>query len=65
MVAKRIPVDELQRKLESDEAPLVVDVREPKEIREGGGIPGAISIPIRKLEERHGELPADAEIVFY
>jgi rhodanese-related sulfurtransferase len=65
MGAERISIPELKRKLESKKKPIVVDVREPKEIAESGAIPGAIHIPMNKLEARIGELPKNAEIVFY
>ncbi|PYS26927.1 MAG: hypothetical protein DMG11_18145 [Acidobacteria bacterium] len=65
MPAERIPVPELKKKLETSKKVVVVDVREPKEIAEGGAIPGAIHIPMGQLEKRMGELPKNAEIVFY
>jgi rhodanese-related sulfurtransferase len=43
----------------------VVDVRDAKEIKEDGAIPGAIHIPMAQIEKRTGELPKNAEIVFY
>jgi len=65
MAAERIPIPELKKKLETSKKVVVVDVREPKEIAEGGAIPGAIHIPIGQIEKRMGELPKNAEIVFY
>ena len=65
MAAERIPIPELKKKLETSKKVVVVDVREPKEIAEGGAIPGAIHIPMGQLEKRMGELPKNAEIVFY
>jgi len=35
--AERIPIPELKKKLETNKKLVVVDVREPKEIKEGGG----------------------------
>jgi rhodanese-related sulfurtransferase len=64
MAVERIPVSDLKKKLESRDKIVVVDVREPKEIAEGG-IPGAIHIPMGQLEKRMSELPKDAGIVFY
>jgi NADPH-dependent 2,4-dienoyl-CoA reductase/sulfur reductase-like enzyme/rhodanese-related sulfurtransferase len=40
----------------------VLDVREPNE-REGGVIPGSVSIPLGELRERLKELPKDREIL--
>jgi len=65
MAAERIPIPELKKKLESNKKPIVVDVREASEIKEGGRIPGAIHIPMAQIEKRLGELPKNAEIVFY
>ncbi len=65
MAAERIPIPELKKKLETSKKVVVVDVREPKEIAEGGAIPGAIHIPMGQIEKRMGELPKNAEIVFY
>ena len=64
-MAERISIPELKKKLEASKKVVVVDVREPKEIAEGGAIPGAIHIPMGQLEKRMGELPKNAEIVFY
>ena len=36
MPAGRIPIPELKKKLETNKKLVVVDVREPKEIKEGG-----------------------------
>ncbi len=41
---------------------VVVDVREPAE-REGGILPGSLSIPLGELRSRLGELPKDREIL--
>ena len=65
MPAKRIPIPELKKKLEKNKTLVVVDVREPREINESGVIPGAIHIPMGQSEKRIGELPKNAEIVFY
>ena len=64
-MAERIPIPELKRKLDTSKNLVLVDVREPGEIKEGGAIPGAIHIPIAQIEKRMGELPKNAEIVFY
>ena len=41
---------------------VIVDVREPGE-REGGILPGSLSIPLGELRSRLGELPKDREIL--
>lgn len=43
---------------------LVLDVREPGE-RDGGIIPGSVSIPLGKLRERLSELPKDRDILVH
>jgi rhodanese-related sulfurtransferase len=65
MAAERIPIADLKRKLDAKTNLLLVDVREAGEIKESGAIPGAIHIPMREIEKRAGELPKNAEIVFY
>ena len=42
----------------------VLDVRPAEEYR-AGHIPGALSIPLRELERRLGELPRDREVIAY
>jgi adenylyltransferase/sulfurtransferase len=42
---------------------LVIDVREPREFA-AGHLPGAVNIPLGRLRERLGEVPAWAEPVF-
>ena len=64
-MAERIRIPELKKKLETHKDFVLVDVREPDEIRESGAIPGAIHIPMAQIEKRMGELPRNAEIVFY
>ena len=63
-MAERIPIPELQKKLKTGKL-VLVDVRESSEIKESGAIPGAIHIPMAQVEKRMGELPKNAEIVFY
>ena len=63
-MAERIPIPELQKKLKAGKL-VLVDVRDASEIKESGAIPGAIHIPMAQIEKRMGELPKNAEIVFY
>ena len=53
---------ELSEKLKNDKHPLVLDVRQPEEYREGH-IAGAKLIPLGELGQRMKELPKDKEIV--
>ncbi len=53
---------ELQEKLKSASRPMVLDVREPVEFREGH-IAGAVLIPLGELQRRVSELSKDKEIV--
>ncbi len=64
-MAERIPLPELKKKPETNKKLGVVEVRDTGEIKEGGAIPGAIHIPMAQVEKRIGELPKNAEIVFY
>ncbi len=47
-----------------DGAVTVLDVRPPEEYR-AGHLPGALSVPLKDLEQRLSELPSDREIVAY
>ena len=53
---------ELSEKLKNGKKPLVVDVRQPEEYRQGH-IKGAKLIPLGELSQRMKELPKDKEIV--
>jgi rhodanese-related sulfurtransferase len=53
---------ELERRLQAKERLVVIDVREPKEYR-AGHIPGALSLPLTKLEQESSRLDAGAETV--
>jgi len=65
MEAERIPIPELKKKIETNKKLLIVDVRDANEIKESGAIPGAIHIPMKNIDKRMGELPKNAQIVFY
>ena len=65
MAAERIPISELKKKIDKNPKLIVVDVREPAEIKESGAIPGAIHVPMGQIEKRMGEFTKNAEIVFY
>jgi rhodanese-related sulfurtransferase len=55
---------ELQSRLGTPEAPLVVDLREPVEFGVAH-IPGAINIPLAELEKRLDEISNDNGILIY
>jgi len=63
-MSERIPIPELEKKLKAGKL-VLVDVRDASEIKENSAIPGAIHIPMTQVERRLGELPKNAEIVFY
>jgi rhodanese-related sulfurtransferase len=50
--------EELNRRLESEQPPVVLDVRSDSEYA-AGHVPGAIHIPFQQVASRVGELPAD------
>jgi rhodanese-related sulfurtransferase len=56
--------EELARRLQDGDPPMVLDVR-PAAEHAAGHLPGAVSIPIGELRRRLAELPADREIVAY
>ncbi len=57
-----ISAQELNEKVKNGKRPVVVDVREPDEYRQGH-ISGAKLIPLGDLSRRLGELPKDKELV--
>ncbi|MEE2909339.1 MAG: rhodanese-like domain-containing protein [Candidatus Poribacteria bacterium] len=61
---KRATVHELKKIMDKQENFLIVDVRGLKSY-EKSHLPGAISLPIRELVDRHRELPRNEVIVFY
>jgi rhodanese-related sulfurtransferase/DNA-binding transcriptional ArsR family regulator len=56
--------EELARRLEDGDPPMVLDVR-PAAEHASGHLPGAVSIPVGELRRRLAELPTDREIVAY
>ncbi len=53
---------ELSARLNGDSTPLVIDVRQPDEYK-AGHIPGALLIPLNKLDAQIATLPTDREII--
>jgi len=63
-LAPSIQPAELQARVESGDAPIIVDVRTPAEF-ETGHIPGAVNIPYTDLEARLTELDSDKQVALY
>ena len=57
-----LTVQEVNERLKNGKRPLVVDVRQPEEYRQGH-IVGAKLVPLGELSQRMKELPKDREIV--
>lgn len=57
-----ITPESLYRELRGPTPPLVVDVREPREFRQGR-VPGAVNVPLPRLLENTQEVPKDRPIV--
>ena len=62
---ERIAVSDLNKKIDSGETFLLIDVREDYELEENGAIKGAIHIPMGELDARMADIPKDIELVFY
>lgn len=58
-----VTADELAARLKDPDT-VVVDVRSAEAYAEGH-VPGAVSVPLKELRDRLGELPGDAEIIAY
>ncbi len=62
----RITADELQRRLESGEEVLIVDLRHSVDFEDNPMIiPGAQHLPAEELEEHHDAIPRDRDIILY
>ena len=64
--AESISGEELQRQIEANEAPTILDVRSAAEFQ-SGHLPGAANIPFKEIEARVSEIPgrADDPILLY
>jgi rhodanese-related sulfurtransferase len=64
--AARITVEELQRKLEAGENPVIVDLRSKAELElDPLVIRGAVHLLLDEIDQRHHEFPHDRDIVVY
>src|SRR5262245_16945777 len=62
----RITVDELHRKLEAGENPVILDLRPRSELeQEPLLIRGALHMTLDELPLRHREIPRDRDVVLY
>jgi hypothetical protein len=62
----RITPKELMDKLTARENISIVDLRQPMDIEAFPQmIPGALRIAMEEIEERHGEIPRDRDVVLY
>ena len=62
----RITPKELMDKLTAKESIAIVDLRQPMDIEAFPQmIPGALRIALEEIEERHGEIPRDRDVVLY
>ena len=59
----QIDANALSTRLQADDKPFLLDVREPQEVTAEGIIEGALHIPMNGVPARIGELPRDREIV--
>jgi rhodanese-related sulfurtransferase len=63
---ERVSAQELAAWLASGEPPLVLDVRRREAwAAEGGGIPGAVWLPLDEVPERARDLPRERPLVVY
>jgi rhodanese-related sulfurtransferase len=64
--APRITVEELKRRMDAGEAFTVIDTRNPQAWAESDSmLPGAIRLPIDKLEENLPRIPKNKPVVAY
>jgi rhodanese-related sulfurtransferase len=60
---RKLTPDELGAMLAECGDKVLIDVRDPVQIRQKGTIQGHINIPFKDLEQRIGELPKDKKII--
>ena len=60
----RITVDELRRKLDAGEHPLILDLRAKAELEQDPSVVrGAIHLVLDEIEQRRNEFPHDRDII--
>lgn len=65
-IARSVTPAEVKRRMDAGEDFVLLDVRTPQEVQAAGlRDPRVVNIPLGKLMERAGELPADKEIVAF
>ena len=63
---QRISPEEVLKKINSGEEPLILDLRSALDFEtEPQIIPGAVRLPLENLEENHQKIPRDREIILY
>lgn len=62
MTQRSITPEELRRRLEAGETPIIIDIREDDEVAQGM-IPGAKHIAMSTLPYRLNEIPQDEEVI--
>lgn len=62
----KMAVEELRRRMEAGEKVYLIDLRPGFELAmDPAIIPGACHIPLDQLDDRHGEIPRDCEVIPY
>lgn len=61
---RNVNADQLRNELESDRNRVLIDVREPGEVKQGY-IAGAVNIPLSRLQQRLNEIPANSNVYLY
>ena len=63
LLGQTMTTEELEKHLKNKKNIFLLDVREPKEIRELGSVKGYVNIPLGELEKRMTEIPKDKLII--
>ena len=63
MQPPQIDAQELSRKVDAGTKPVVLDVREPKEVQAEGLIAGSLHIPMNEIPARLSEIPREVVAV--
>ncbi|MCY9659629.1 rhodanese-like domain-containing protein [Paenibacillus chondroitinus] len=61
---KNLKPDQFQDELKENRNRILIDVREPGELKQGY-IPGAINIPLSRIKQRVREIPANKNVYLY